>query len=136
MVSATPTQSRKQALPVSGSVRWLKRPSGPSHFGRFSITSITKRGPVVTEYDVAAFLDTEGRITGFGLAKDDDEVYAVDFSQWYGPTCTCGDYEYRQRECKHIKACRCAMHAAGITIPAPTKPAPLPSSSEVEFDAP
>jgi len=132
----TPTKTRKPALPVTGSVKWIKRPHGPTLFGRFAITSVTRRGPVVSEYDVAAFLDTEGRITGFGLAKDDDEVYAVDFSQWYGPTCTCGDCEYRARECKHVKACRCAMHAAGITIPAPTKPAPLPSSSEVEFDAP
>jgi hypothetical protein len=62
---------------------------------------------------------------GFGLAKGDDEVYAVDFSQWYGPTCTCGDYEYRQRECKHIKAVRCAMHAAGITIPPHQAGAPV-----------
>jgi hypothetical protein len=135
LAMSTVSRRKENVKAVSGSVKWIKRPSGPTHFGRFAITSNTQRGPVVNEYDVAAFTDDAGRITGFGLAKDSDEVYAVDFSQWYGPTCTCGDCEYRNWECKHIKAVRAAMHEAGITIPAPTKPAPV-LSSEVEFDNP
>lgn len=128
------TMTRKAAQ--TGSVRWLKRPSGPTHFGRFAIAVQTSRGKfLTTEYDVAAILDAAGEVLGFGLAKDNDDVHTVDFSPWYGPTCTCGDSEFRGRECKHIGAIRAAMHEAGITIPAP-KPSPAPVSTVCEFDDP
>jgi hypothetical protein len=128
----TPIQRDPQAQ--TGSVRWIRRPSGPTASGRFAITVETTRGAVTTEYDVAALLDDAGTIIGFALAKDDVEVHALDFSQWYGPTCTCRDCEFRNRACKHIQAVRAALHSAGITIPAP-KSEPRPAVPvAVEFD--
>lgn len=105
--------------PVSGKVRWLRPLIPGKQLGRISITNANG---VATEYDVGAHLDGE-RIVGFGLAKDDDEVYAIDAGQWYGWTCDCGDCQFRNRECKHIKAVRAALAAAGIVIPTPARPA-------------
>ena len=131
-METTPTQRDPQAQ--TGSVRWIRRPSGPTASGRFAITVESSRGELTTDYDVATLLDDAGKIIGFALAKDDDEVHTLDFSPWYGPTCTCGDYQFRGRSCKHLGAVRAAMHEAGIDIPEP-KPEGHPAVPvAVDFD--
>lgn len=122
------TRRGEQVKPVAGKVRWLRPLIVGKTLGRLAITNASG---LTTEYDIGAHLDGE-RIVGFGLAKDDDEVYAIDASQSYGWTCDCGDCQFRARECKHIKAVRAALASAGITIPA-VRPA-APQSND--FDDP
>lgn len=106
-MSATVTRplgSRKVSPPVKGSARWVKKLA--NDFGRLAITSYTKRGPVVTEYDVQLNRDERGQPLGYVLAKDDDTVYDLpaDLS-----ACDCHDCLCRDRECKHLKGLRAAL---------------------------
>jgi hypothetical protein len=84
--------------------------------GRIALTNANNE---ITEYDIGAFTDNDGAIQGFGLAKDDDEVYSIDTASGFGWVCDCADCQFRNRECKHIKAVRTALAHAGIAVPAP-----------------
>jgi hypothetical protein len=107
------TRRTENVKAVAGTVRWLRPLIVGQQLGRLAITNANGQ---TTEYDVTAHQDGE-RITGFGLAKDNGEMYSIDAGRWYGWTCDCGDFQFRNRECKHIKAVRSALAAAGITIP-------------------
>ncbi len=133
MATAT-RNARKPLPPAAGKVRWIKRPSGPTLYGRFVVSVETKRGTVETEYDIAAVLDKAGTVIGLGLAKDDDTIYHIDISQPWGWTCDCPDGSFNRTvgTCKHCRAARQALAVAGIALPEDSKPAPCP----VEFDGP
>jgi hypothetical protein len=108
----TPTtngKTRKLALPVHGSVRWIRRPVLPLGLGRLSITSLTEAGPVVQEYDMGTNLDHRNNVIGWTLARDDDELYDLpaDLS-----SCSCPDRTFhpeREGGCKHMKALSAAL---------------------------
>jgi len=129
-MATTTRTARKSLPPATGKVRWLNRPSGPTLFGRFVVSVETKRGTVEAEYDIAAVTDKDGKVIGLGLAKDDDTIYHIDISQPWGWTCDCGDCQFRNRECKHIRAARVALTVAGVTLPEAKKPAPIPCDLE------
>ncbi len=112
------TRRKENVKPVSGTVRWLRPLIIGKQLGRISITNVNG---LETEYDIDAFTDSDGAIQGFGLAKDDDEIRAIDVTGWYGWTCDCPDYQYRNRECKHCKAVRAALAQAGISVPQPKR---------------
>jgi hypothetical protein len=115
MATSTTLRRKEQAKPVTGSVRWLRPLVLGKTLGRISITNANHE---TTEYDIGAFTDNDGALQGFGLAKDDDEVYSIDTTTGFGWTCDCADCQFRNRECKHIKAVRAAHAHAGITVPA------------------
>ena len=98
-------------------------PLSPSSSLRMSFCD-TNANNETTEYDIGAFTDNDGAIQGFGLAKDDDEVYAIDTTARFGWTCDCADCQFRNGECRHIKAVLAALAHAGITVPAPKRPEP------------
>jgi hypothetical protein len=135
------TRKQENVKPITGSVRWLRPLVLGKTLGRLAITNASG---VVTEYDVHAFLDGD-RLTGFGLAKNDDAIYCIDVSGSWGWTCDCADCQFRSRECKHIRGLRAALAHAGINVPVPPRPAPEPempppledlSQHTVEFDDP
>ncbi len=114
--------TRTPLPPVRGSARWL-RPL-VNGYGRVEIRSHTRRGPVTAEYDVQA-LEENNRVQGYALAKDDDEVYAVDVS--WGPgqwSCDCADSTFRGRECNHARALYALLAKAG-QLPEQGKPLAL-----------
>ena len=94
MTSATVSGS-----PVKGSARWVKKLA--NDFGRLAITSDTRRGPVVTEYDVQLNRDARGQLLGYALADDDDTVFelSADLS-----TCDCCDWLAREGNANIRKA--------------------------------
>jgi hypothetical protein len=118
MATSTSLHRQEQAKPVTGSVRWLRPLVLGKTLGRIAITNANHE---TTEYDIGAFTDRDGIVQGFGLAKDDDEVYAIDTTAGFGWVCDCADCQFRNRECKHIKAVRAALAHAGITVPAPKR---------------
>lgn len=121
---------RKENLkPVSGTVRWLRPLIVGKQLGRISITNANGN---TTEYDLGAFLDNDGTIHGFGLAKDDDEVYAIDVTPGYGWQCDCPDAQFRGRECKHCKAVRAALKQVGIEVATPKRQQPAPQPVELD----
>lgn len=126
MVTSTSTRRNEQAKPVTGSVRWLRPLIIGKQLGRISITNANNQ---TTEYDLGAFTDKDGVIQGFGLAKDDDEVYAIDNASGFGWVCDCADCQFRNRECKHIKAVRAALAHVGINVPAPKRQQPAEAES-------
>jgi hypothetical protein len=89
---STATKSRRQGKPpqpVKGSCRWVRKlVLGTGGTGRLSITSLTQRGPVVTEYEVAEHYDERGRTVGYRLTKDDGTTHDVDRDLW---ECDCPD---------------------------------------------
>jgi hypothetical protein len=111
-------QSRKprQMKPVSGTTRWIEKPSGPHLWGRIAITNANGE---TREYDFRAFLEG-GKVVGFGLAKDDDEIYSIGITR-YGWECDCPDANWNNRECKHAKAVRAALSRLGIDVPSALK---------------
>ena len=115
MVTSTSPRRKEQVKPVTGKVRWLRPLVLGKTLGRIAITNANHE---TTEYDIGAFTETGGAIQGFGLAKDDDEIYSIDTTAGFGWVCDCADYQFRNRECKHIKAIRAALAQAGITVPA------------------
>lgn len=126
MVTSTTPRRKEQVKPVTGSVRWLRPLVIGKQSGRISITNANNQ---TTEYDLGAFTDKDGAIRGFGLAKNDDEVYAIDTTGGFGWVCDCADCQFRNRECKHIKAVHAALAHAGITIPAHKRPQPAEAES-------
>ena len=126
MATSTTPRRKEQAKPVTGSVRWLHPLIIGKQLGRISITNANNQ---TTDYDLGAFTDKDGVIQGFGLAKDDDEVYAIDTANSFGWVCDCADCQFRNRECKHIKAVRAALAHAGITVPAPKRQQPAEAES-------
>ena len=121
MATSTSPRLKEQVKPVTGSVRWLRLLILGKTLGRIAITNANNE---TTEYDIGAFTDNDGAIQGFGLAKDDDEVYSIDTTTGFGWVCDCADCQFRDRECKHIKAVRAALAHAGITVPAPKRQEP------------
>jgi hypothetical protein len=107
--SHRPVKTRRPPEPVSGFFTWKQRPAPVwSTPGLLIISTITGGNT----YRVSAFLD-EGRILGFRLEKlGSDEIYDIDVTDPYGPTCTCWDALVREkyatnpaaRFCKHIVA--------------------------------
>jgi len=124
-MNATATRKPRQLKPVTGSARWIDKPSGPSLWGRLAITNANGQ---TTEYDVQAFLEGE-RIVGFGLAKDDDEIYSIALTQ-FGWECSCPDANWNNRDCKHARALRAALAAVGITLAMPKSEAPKQPEAE------
>ena len=126
MATSTSPRRQEQVKPVTGSVRWLRPLILGKTLGRIAITNANHE---TTEYDLGAFTDKDGAIQGFGLAKDDDEVYAIDTTAGFGWVCDCADCQFRNRECKHIKAVRAALAHAGITVPTPKRQQPAEEES-------
>lgn len=123
----------KTATPATGIVRWLKKLTLPIGFGRFEIEVETTKGTIVTQYDIQPTLDADNNVIGFGLAKDDDTVYQIGVSP-YGWNCDCKDAQFRNRECKHVRAIKAALKAIGLEV---TPPKPEPRVALVtEFDDP
>lgn len=120
----------ERVKPVGGSVRWLRPLIAGKTLGRIRITNAEGKG---TEYDLDAFTDAAGRIIGYGLAKDDDDIHAIDVVASTGWTCDCPDCQFRNRECKHIKALRAALAEAGLGADVPVTP-PAPSREPGEDD--
>lgn len=80
-------------------------------------------------------LHDNGITLGFRLMKlthyiIDRKVYDIDVTQPHGWQCDCPDAQYRNRECKHIRALRAALAAKGITVAAPVQPASKPIELE------
>ena len=121
MATSTTLRRKEQAKPVTGKVRWLRPLILGKTLGRIAITNANNE---TTEYDIGAFTDNDGTIQGFGLAKDDDEVYALDTTSGFGWVCDGADCQLRNRECKHIKAVRAALAHAGISVPTPKRQEP------------
>jgi hypothetical protein len=132
MSTVSKPRRKEQPKPVTGSVRWLRPLVIGKTLGRIAITNANNE---TTEYDIGAFTDNDGALQGFGLAKDDDEVYSIDTTAGFGWTCDCADCQFRSRECKHIKAVRAALAKAGITVPAP-KPRPALTDAGMVLDNP
>jgi hypothetical protein len=86
--------------------------------------SITNANGQTAEYDLGAFADNDGVVVGYGLAKDDDEIHSIDVTAGFGWVCDCGDCQYRNRECKHIRAVRAALAQSGQLPPAPQRQQP------------
>ena len=126
MATSTSPRRKEQVKPVAGKVRWLRPLILGKSLGRIAITNANNE---TTEYDLGAFTDKNGAIQGFGLAKDDDEVYSIDTTTGVGWVCACADCQFRNRECKHIKAVRAALAQAGIAVPAPKRQQPAEEES-------
>ena len=118
MHTSTTLRRKEQVKPVTGSVRWLRPLVLGKTLGRIAITNASDE---TTEYDIGAFTDNDGALQGFVLAKDDDDVYSIDTTAGFGWVCDCADCQFRNRECKHIKAVRAALAHAGITVPDPKR---------------
>ena len=121
MATSTSPRRKEQVKPVTGRVRWLRPLILGKTLGRIAITNANNE---TTEYDIGAFTSKDGALQGFGLAKNDDEVYSIDATSGFGWVCDCADCQFRNRECKHIKAVRAALAHAGIAVPAPKRPEP------------
>ena len=92
MATSTSPQRKEQVKPVTGSVHWLRPLVLGKTLGRIAITNANHE---TTEYDLGAFTDKNGAIQGFGLAKDDDEVYAIDTTAGFGWVCDCADCQFK-----------------------------------------
>lgn len=125
----TTTRRKEQLKPVTGTVRWLRPLIVGKQLGRISITNANG---LATEYDIDAFTNGDGEIQGFGLAKDNDEIYAVDVTLGYGWQCDCADAQFRNRECKHVRGLRVALASARVVIPAPQRQHVAPDIIELD----
>jgi hypothetical protein len=90
-----------------------------------------------TSYTVLRLADKNGPTLGFRLTRladylVDRKVYDVDISQPWGWTCDCPDAQFRSRECKHVRALRCALKAAGVSATQKPEPQPQPAPSAPE----
>jgi hypothetical protein len=117
----------EQVKPVTGTVRWLKPLIVGKTLGRLSITNANGK---TEEYDIHAFIDGDGVVQGYGLAKDDDEIHSIDVTAGFGWTCDCPDHQFRNRECKHIKAVRAALAKCGQMPAAPQRQQPTPKAEK------
>jgi hypothetical protein len=122
MVNQAGKRRARKLKPVSGTARWIAKPSGPTLWGRLSITNVNNK---TTEYDFEAIREGE-KIVGFGLVKDDDEIYDIEITR-YGWQCNCPDACWSDRECKHVKAIRAALAHLGINVPNPEEIKHAPS---------
>jgi hypothetical protein len=96
---ATVHNSRKPVKPVSVSWRWARR------IGEGGIDP--QSGVLVINGVPYGVLAMQG---GYRLVKSDSTIYDVNGEKWQ---CDCPDATYRGRECKHAKALRAALSAAG-----------------------
>ncbi len=110
----TTTRTNETPKPVTGTVRWLRPLIHGKQLGRLAIGNANGK---VEEYDVGYLAGADGQPTGLGLAKDDDQVYAIEPTIGGGQRCSCNDCQYRNRECKHIRAARAALVRAGLALP-------------------
>jgi hypothetical protein len=130
-----PARKPRQVKPVSGSVRWLKRLVLPLGIGRLEIVNANG---VAEQYDVGAHLDTDDRVVGFRMVKDDDEGYDLftDSARW---TCSCPHFEFHghqdRKGCKHAAGLRAALQAIGQLPPAPAAPASVVAAPAVTWDS-
>jgi hypothetical protein len=94
---------QRPAKPVSGNCRWVVPIGKVSHTGVLEIN-----GAVYT----VTILRLYGQLVGYRLEKLDGQTYDIDAASepWQ---CDCPDAVYRERECKHVKALRAALKAAG-----------------------
>jgi hypothetical protein len=133
MMTATP---RKPARETHGTCRLLQPEALDT--GDALLVLYPERGQP-TSYTVLRLADKSGRTLGYRLTLladfiMDRKIYDVDISQPWGWTCDCPDAQFRSRECKHVRALRCALKAAGISsVQKPeTKPQPAPVEPEEE----
>jgi hypothetical protein len=129
-----PTRKPRIVKPVTGSVRWFKRLVLPLGIGRLEIVNANGQPE---QYDVGAHLDTDDRVVGFRLVKDDDEGYDLftDSARW---TCSCPHFEFHghqdRKGCKHAAGLWAALQAIGQLPPAPPAPAPAVTGAS-EWDS-
>ncbi|HKI36596.1 MAG TPA: SWIM zinc finger family protein [Gemmataceae bacterium] len=96
---ATVPKSTKPVKPVSGVCRWARR------IGEGGIDP--QSGVLVINGQPYGVLVMAG---GYRLVKPDGTAYDVNGQTW---ECDCPDATYRGRQCKHSKALRAALRAAG-----------------------
>jgi hypothetical protein len=78
----------------------------------------------VSSYTVLRLQDKAGRTLGFRLTRlaeyiVDKKVYDVDVTSSYGWTCDCPDAQFQSRPCKHCRALKAGLTAAGIALSEP-----------------
>jgi hypothetical protein len=97
---------RKAPEPVRGEGRWIEKPAADwSRPARLEIS--TRTGTAV--YEVSAVRQYgSNALVGFRLAKEGaEEVYHIDTTPTFGPTCDCPDAYYRDKFAETKAACRC-----------------------------
>ncbi len=67
-----------------------------------------------TNYLVQRLTDPDGETVGFRLMKladyiVDRKLYDIDITPGYGWQCDCPDAQFRNHECKHVRALRAAL---------------------------
>lgn len=99
--------STTQPAPAKGSARWLEDDPVTDE-AWLRITSITKAGPVVHEYQVERVGGREYRLWRLDPKTFHLISHKVYLSQNY-PTCDCEDA--KRRTCKHVMGLRAALDA-------------------------
>ena len=67
--------------------------------------------PIFVEVEVA---DKEGYI--FRVIGSQGDIYYIGYDYDDGWFCPCPDYQFRKRECKHIKACKELLNKSHVPV--------------------
>ena len=67
--------------------------------------------PILAEIEVS---DKEGYI--FRVSGSQGDIYYVGYDYEDGWFCPCPDYQFRKRECKHIRACKELLKQSHVNV--------------------
>jgi len=96
------------ARPATGVYQWLQKPNAHHEGGVLAING--------TAYEVLPLFDGEA-LVGYRLLKPDATMYDLETAGPRGWSCDCADATFhpeRQGGCKHVKALKAALRAAGL----------------------